>query len=100
MHFLAYGRNQDLLDKYPDGKSGQPMPGIYSDLYREAYASDVKPMAVAAYVLYGFGGAALAASTVLLIVQSQDRTDDTPVPAIGVMPMPEGAGLQLMWSWE
>jgi hypothetical protein len=100
MHFLAYNRNQDLLDKYPDGNSGKSMPGIYSDLYRDAYAEDVKPKAVAAYVLYGFGGAAVAASMVLLIAQSIDKSDDTPVPAIGVMPMPEGAGMQLMWSWE
>lgn len=65
---IAYGRNEDLKARYPDGKPWNPVSPTVPAAYRQEFDDTVQPMATSAWVLYGVGGAAAAAGAVLLIL--------------------------------
>lgn len=84
MNWVAYSRNEDLKKKYPDGTFWNRVSPEIPAQYRQEYDDTVQPMATGAWVLYGVGGAAAAAGTVLLIMDlTSGSGEPTVVPLAG-----------------
>lgn len=98
MHYLAATRDAELLDTYPDGSAGKPTPGIYADRYSDGYDEEVRPKAMAAYALYGVGGAALATGATLLIIHASGRGKKEPAP-VTLAPSLDGFGFAMQLGW-
>ena len=92
LQLAAYSANEDLHDKYPMDVNSSDYASFKSS-YESGYADDVRPKAVAAYVLYGLGGAAAVAGVVLFIVDSSRQKSTAPT-GVGVQPVVwrDGAG--------
>lgn len=94
MTVMAIGKDNDLADKYD--KPGATDADVAA--YEDDFDSEVRPLANTSYVLYGLGGAALAAGVTFLVLHFADRPDDTPMP-IAVTPMPGGMALTTTWEF-
>lgn len=97
-HLLAFSRNNGLQDDFPDGTADNKVAPEVVDAYNKAYDDEVKPLSTAAYVLYGVGGAALAAGVVVLILDAKDGNKDT---ATNLVPMlgSDHAGIGVSFTW-
>lgn len=94
MHGLASSKNNELMDKYPDGTPENPQPSSNEWMYEDAYNADVKPKLIGAYVLYGLGSAAAVAGGVLLLLNDSSEGGKT---AVAPMYVPGGGGVA--WTW-
>ena len=88
---IAYSKNNDLHDKYlPSNK----------EKYQANYDDQVKPKSIASYVLYGTGGAAIAAGIgMLLMTGGSDKGKNTPSLSFSPLTMPEGTGAMMTFEW-
>jgi len=94
LHYMAYSRNGELMDKYPDGTAENPAPASNKSDYDQAFDDEVAPKMTAAWALYSVGLAAAATGTVLLVMDLQTEGSAGDV-RIMPMPMPDGAGVEL-----
>lgn len=93
-HYLAYAKNEQLYDDY---KADDLYDEKFDDKYGPAYDDEVWPKLFASYVLYGMGGAAVAAGVVMLVVEGEK-----PRPGAALFSpvlTPEGAGFSCGWSF-
>jgi len=90
MHGLAFSKNSDLMDKYPDGTADNPQPAENKQLYQDAYDEEVQPKLMGAYALYGLGAAAAITGGVLLFLDSGDGGTTS---AVTPMYVPGGSGV-------
>lgn len=67
-HGIGYSKNEDIHTKYLD-TTDYPDDDEAQELYDEAYGNEVRPKKIAAYVLYGIGGAAIVAGAITWAVR-------------------------------
>ena len=93
LQLAAYSANEDLHDKYPMDVNDPNYATLKSN-YESGYADDVRPKAVAAYVLYGVGGAAAVAGVVLFLVDNSRKKKAGKPTGISINPVSfrDGAG--------
>lgn len=101
VQYLAYDKNQGLLDKYPPDEMDYQKWLANKDGYKQGFSDSVKPLAYTAYALYGIGGAAVAAGAVWLIVGSGGGEKKDGGTGVTVAPLvaPAGAGLSIGIGW-
>jgi len=87
-----FRRDHPLATRTPAAR-----PGIEA-AWDDAVATDVRPLEISSYVLWGVGGAAVVTGTVLVAL---DLVGDDPPPAgtPTVTPAPPGRGLLLNWTF-
>jgi len=90
VHGVAYSKNEELHDRHLPSNRQQ---------YEADYADQVKPKTTAAYVLYGTGGAALAAGIVMLVLRSPGEGEETSSFMLSPLSAPEGAGAMFTLQW-
>jgi hypothetical protein len=74
-HGIGYSKNEDLHDKYLNTED-YPIEEEAQMLYDDAREEKVRPKEIAAYVLYGVGGAAVLAGIVTWAVRKPGGTDE------------------------
>jgi hypothetical protein len=94
---LADLRGDFRRDNPLETRTPASRPGI-EEAWDDAVATDVRPLEISSYVLWGIGGAALVTGTVLVAL---DLVGDDPPPAGAptVTPAPAGRGLLLNWTF-
>ncbi|MBM4370767.1 MAG: PEGA domain-containing protein [Deltaproteobacteria bacterium] len=97
LHVAAAQENADLRERYPDGTAAEPVSVRNRERYNERYDASVQPKAIGGYVLYGLGGAAVAAGLTVVILDLAGPSAKAEVMTTGLrpMPLPEGGGLSL-----
>jgi len=92
---VSYSKNEGLHDKYP-ANPALPDYEHNKEQYEKGYEADVLPVSIAAYTLYGVGGAA-AATGILFLLLDPGRPEGGSSSALSVRPisLPGGAGAQL-----
>jgi len=98
-HGLAYSKNEDLHDFYRDAEY-YPDPMEAKALYDADRGDEVRPKEIAAYVLYGVGGAAMLAGIITYAVRDGGGTEEGR-SALLVTPMglPGGAGAMMIFEF-
>ncbi|MBM4372885.1 MAG: hypothetical protein FJ098_14625 [Deltaproteobacteria bacterium] len=96
LHGVGYARNETLYDDYLK-KTGEDAQSRYDD----AYADEVRPKEISAYVLYGVGGAAVLTSVILWAVRDPGARDAEAGTAVEVLPigLPGGGGAMMSLEW-
>jgi hypothetical protein len=85
---VAYGADQRLKEDYPaDASLSKEEFDNNEKKYDEGFASDVQPKLVAAYVLYGVGGAATLAGLVGAIIQARKAPGPRDKTSVRLVPM-------------
>lgn len=85
LHGMAHARNDELWQEtYPDVPDDITQSQQQEALYQDAYDSDVKPLATAAYVLYGVGAAAAAGGVLWMVL---DKSSDGAESSTSLSPM-------------
>ena len=74
-HGIGYSKNDDLHDRYLNADD-YPVADEAQQLYDDARDEQVRPKEIAAYVLYGVGGAAVLAGIVTWAVRQPGGTDE------------------------
>jgi len=95
LHGIAYSRNESIYSDYKYSET----PTTAEDDYDAAYEDDVLPKEIAAYVLYGLGGAAVVTGVIVLAVK-QGRSDDDGGSSLSVVPIPMRGGSGAMVTFE
>jgi len=93
LQIAAYSRNESLYDEHPPGSAGESE-------YVDGYENSVKPMATAAYVFYGLGGAAAAAGIVLLVLDKTGRKKSGIIKHVAWAPLPVRGGGGAVMGFE
>jgi len=83
VQYMGYSKNQDLLDRYPQGTKDYNEFVKNSEEYDAAFESDVAPLQATSYVLYGVGAAAVIGGAAWLLL---DSGDGSPAP-VTIAPM-------------
>jgi len=98
-HGLGYSRNEELDAEYSDA-SKHPYGPDAKEAYDAAYDDEVRPKQIAAYVLYGVGGAALLAGIVTYAVRDPGKAEEHR-SGLTVMPMglPGGGGAMMTFEF-
>jgi hypothetical protein len=93
---IGYSRNEELHDDYQK-KTGEDAQSQYDD----AYADEVRPKEISAYVLYGVGGAAVVTSVVLWLARKPEAKETHSGAKVEVVPMglPGGGGAMMSLEW-
>jgi hypothetical protein len=89
----ALKKDDELAGKYD-------RPGATEEdrqAYNHAFREEVAPLGYASYVLYGLGGAAVAAGTALLVLHYANGPEDTPPP---VAILPQQGGIVFCGEWR
>jgi len=96
LHGIGYSRNETLHDDYLGGTGANPQAS-----YDDAYADEVRPKEISAYVLYGVGGAAVLTSVILWAVRDPGARDAEAGTAVEVLPigLPGGGGAMMSLEW-
>ena len=95
-HGIGYSKNEDLHDKYLNTE-GYSKTANAQAAYDDARSEEVRPKEIAAYVLYGVGGAALLAGIVTWAVRKPGgRGERSSGVAISPMVIPGGGTGALM----
>jgi hypothetical protein len=96
---VAYSDNEDLYSKYsdtkhfPDGDEGKRQ-------YDAEYGDEIRPKKIAAGVLFGVGGAAVAAGAVLWVIREPRRQAEGGEPvSLAPLCLPQGGGAVMTWEW-
>ena len=98
-HGLGYSKNEDLHQKYLNEENYSSAEQAQT-LYDEARQEEVRPKEIAAYVLYGVGGAAVLAGIVTWAVRKPGRAGEK---TSGVMVSPmltAGSGTGALLTFE
>ncbi len=100
-HLLAGLKSADLLDEFPADQS--LTKAQFEDNaagYQDAWDKEVKPKAIAAYVMYGVGAAAAVTGTVLLLVKpGQSSASDSLSHTLYPLVTTQGSGLGFQLSF-
>jgi hypothetical protein len=98
LHGVGYSRNEDLHDRYLN-RASYPDPDKARSLYDSEFGEQVRPLQISAYVLYGVGGAALAAGVLTWLVgdplAGDKKVDVSALPTVG----PHHAGAVFQWTF-
>jgi len=98
-HGLGYSRNEELDAEYSDD-SKHPYGPDAKKQYDAAFDDEVRPKEIAAYVLYGVGGAALLAGIITYAVRSPGKAGkDGSALTVTPMGLPGGAGALMMFEF-
>lgn len=98
-HGLGYSRNEELDAEYSDDEKHPYGPDAKKE-YDAAFDDEVRPKEIAAYVLYGVGGAAVLAGIITYAVRKPAKGDKQR-SEVNVIPMglPGGAGALMMFEF-
>lgn len=98
-HGIGYSKNEDLHDKYLNAND-YPVADEAQKLYDDARDEQVRPKEIAAYVLYGIGGAGVLAGIVTWAVRKPGGTDDR-ASGLTISPMLlPGSGTGALMTFE
>ncbi|MBM4355859.1 MAG: hypothetical protein FJ109_19075 [Deltaproteobacteria bacterium] len=91
-HGVAHSKNEDLYGDYKHSAD----PSAAKKKYDAAYDDDVLPKEIAAYVMYGVGGAAVVTGVIIMAVRHARSDGEEPSsPSVVPMPIPDGAGAMM-----
>jgi hypothetical protein len=91
-HGVAHSKNEDLYGDYKHSAD----PSVAKKEYDAAYDDEVLPKEVAAYVLYGVGGAAVVTGVIVMAVKhSRSAGEEPSSPSVAPIPMPGGGGAMM-----
>lgn len=99
--FQVWGNsdNNALHSKYLD-QAESPNGSDAKSRYDEAYDDQVRPKMLAAYVLYGVGGAALVGGIVTWMVRKPGKAAGDPFPVtVAPLTIPDGTGAMISLEW-
>ena len=98
-HGLGYSRNEELDAEYSDDEKHPYGPDAKKE-YDAAFDDEVRPKEIAAYVLYGVGGAAVLAGIITYAVRKPAKGDKQR-SEVNVIPigLPGGAGALMMFEF-
>ena len=98
-HGLGYSRNEELDAEYSDASKHEYGPDAKT-AYDAAFDDEVRPKQIAAYVLYGVGGAALVAGIVTWAVRKPGGESAEAVPVtVAPLTLPGGGGAMMTLEW-
>ena len=99
-HGLGYSRNEELDVEYSDASKHEYGPDA-KKAYDADFDDEVRPKQIAAYVLYGVGGAALVAGIITYAVRDPGRAEKAKGSALMLTPMglPGGAGALMTFEF-
>jgi hypothetical protein len=97
-HGLGYSKNEALHDKYAD-TDAYPDGAAAKTFYDDAKAEEVRPKELAAYVLYGVGGAALVAGIITWAVRKPGGDQNSAAFSISPLAMPGGSGAMMTFGF-
>jgi hypothetical protein len=98
-HGIGYSKNEDLHDKYLNADD-YPVADEAQNLYDDARGEQVRPKEIAAYVLYGVGGAAVVAGIVTWAVRKPGGRDER-ASGLTISPMlVPGSGTGALMTFE
>ena len=90
-HGLGHAKNEDLHSKYSD-VAAYPDAAAARSLYKDARRKQVAPKELAAWSLYGIGGAALVAGVVTWVVRKPGRQEKATAFSVTPLALPGGSG--------
>lgn len=98
-HGLGYSRNEELDTEHLD-KSKHPYGPDAKKAYDADFDDEVRPKEIAAYVLYGVGGAALVAGIITYAVRKPggESTGSGPLTVVPLT-LPGGGGAMMTLEW-
>ena len=82
IHYVAWDRNEELLELYPPGSPGAPAAAADRTKYNRAFDSEVQPRLYSAWAFYGLGGAALASGLVLWLLDDSSQPEAGPAASV------------------
>lgn len=94
-HGVAHSKNDDLYGAYKHSAD----PSGAKKEYNAAYDDEVLPKEIAAYVLYGAGGAAVVAGVIVMAVKHA-RSDGEEDSSVSMTPVPLHRGAGAMMTFE